>query len=137
MTTGPKDGERGRLPEAILLLAPPLVYVVGMGLAQGFGSPFMFRQFLAPGHDHSAVGLILIFTSVVVCPVLAVAAGVRWYRKGRIGVAALLVLGGLVLAAAGLSVRQPHSQEHPTRESGPSSASTSLSQVGAETTGRG
>ena len=104
-----------RLPESVLLLVPPFVWVLGMGMAQGFGPPYMLRQFLGPGHNHSLVGLVLIFGSLFVCPVLAVMAGARLLRRGRAAMGSILIACALLLALAGMLVRQPYSRVDPDR----------------------
>lgn len=104
-----------RLPESVLLLVPPFVWVLGMGMAQGFGPPYMMRQLFGPGHDHSLVGLVLILGSLFVCPVLAIIAGARLVRDGRAGIGTVLIAFALLLALAGLAVRQPYARLHPDR----------------------
>lgn len=103
------------IPAAVLFLAPPMLYIWGMGLTQGFGAPYMFRQLMGPGSNHSMIGLFLIFGSMLACPLLAVFHGIKLARQQRWRAAAVLIAGGVLTLTLGLLIRQPYSQINPSR----------------------
>jgi len=98
---------RGRknLKLGIVALVPPSFYAA----VTDHGPPFMMSSLFGPNSNHSVIGLVILFVALILCPLAAMGLGLELWRSRRQLSGTLLILSGLVLLIASLTITQPYS----------------------------